>query len=330
MTHRSVEPKMSRAAVSVVITTYNRRHLVCQAIDSVLVQSRPAAEVIVVDDGGNDGTAAALRAYGDNIRYVYQENAGLSAARNHGIRLAAHPFVAFLDDDDVWHPRKLELQMPFMEGDSQLGIIGADQFDWPLSAFPDIPADADWSPVHVSWEQLVVRTLIPVSSAVIRRSVLDLVGGFDLSGLLFGSEDRDMFLRIAEVSRVAMIRLGLIGYRDTVGSMCKKPIAREQAMREILRRLDERDTWRGRRYLRHKAYSFMLVNCSDAQARAGNHAASVLRILKSLAWYPLPFGRGETRLPLERPRRMAVNLLRMLCLKRADSSTVKLAPGANA
>jgi len=321
---------MSRAPVSVVIPTYNRRHLVCDAIDSVLAQSRPAAEIIVIDDGGKDDTGDALRAYGDKVRYVYQENAGLSAARNHGIRLATQPFVAFLDDDDVWHPRKLEFQMPVLERDPDMGMIGAEQFDWPIATFPSIPADAATSLVSVSWERLVIRTVIPVSSAIIRRTVLDHIGGFDMSGLLFGSEDRDMFLRVAEFARVAMLDVALIGYRDTVGSMCKNPLAREEAMREILRRLDERKVWKGRWLLRHKAYSQLLINCSDAQARAGNHAGAVRRTLNSLAWYPLPYRRGETRMPLERPRRLAVNVLRLLKLRRPDALAAKATPTTNA
>lgn len=321
---------MAHMPVSVIIPTYNRRHLVCDAIDSVLAQSRSAAEIIVVDDGGKDGTGDTLRSYGGKIRYVFQENAGLSAARNHGIRLATQPFVAFLDDDDVWHPRKLEWQMPVLERDPGLGMIGAEQFDWPIAAFPEIPAVSTKSLIPVSWERLVIKTLVPVSSAIIRRSVLDQVGNFDMSGLLFGSEDRDMFLRVAEVARVAMFDVPLIGYRDTVGSMCKKPAAREQAMREILRRLDEGKVWGGRWLLRRKAYSFLVINCSDAEARAGNHTGSILRILESLAWYPLPYRRAETRMLLERPRRLAVNVLRLLKLKRPDALAAKTAPAANA
>ena len=112
--------------------------------------------------------------------------------------------------------------------------------------------------------------------------------------------------------------------------MCKKPLEREQAMREILRRLDVRKAWGGRWLLRHKAYSQLLVNCSDAQARAGNHVGAVLRTLNSLAWYPLPHRRGELRIPLERPRRLAVNVLRLLKVKRPDALAAKAPPAVNA
>src|SRR5262249_48237002 len=137
------ERSMGHAPVSVVIPTFNRREIVLDAIDSVLAQSLPPAQIIVIDDGSKDDTAAALSAYSGRIEYHYQPNAGLSAARNHGIRLAREQFVAFLDDDDVWHPRKLELQLRCFELKPALGLLGARQFNWPAAAFPTAPDGID-------------------------------------------------------------------------------------------------------------------------------------------------------------------------------------------
>lgn len=307
---------MNRAPVSVVIPTYNRRHIVPDAIDSALAQTLPPSQIIVVDDGGNDDTSVALRRYGDRITYYRQTNAGLPVARNRGISLATELYVAFLDDDDVWHPRKLELQMKCFGREDGLGMLGAEQFDWPALQFPEVRGDADESFYPVSWEQLVVRALIPISSVVVRQDVLDRAGGFDPS--MKSSEDREWFLRVAEVTRVGMLGAPLSGYRDTPGSMCKNPAGREEALREILRRLDERGAWHGRRLLRRKSYSFICRGCSDAYARAGDHRAAVVRILKSLAWYPFPYTGGDARIPCERVRRLAVNVLRMMGLKRPD------------
>jgi glycosyltransferase involved in cell wall biosynthesis len=98
----------SAPRISVVIPTYNRASLVGKAIDSVLVQTYPAAEIIVVDDGSKDDTRGALAAYGDRIRAIHQVNAGLAGARNTGIEHATSDWVAFLDDDDEYVPQRLE------------------------------------------------------------------------------------------------------------------------------------------------------------------------------------------------------------------------------
>ena len=320
---------MNQAPLTVVIPTFNRKHIVRDAIDSVLLQTVAPAQVIVIDDGSKDDTGQALRSYGDRISYVYQSNAGLSAARNHGIRLAAQPFVGFLDDDDVWHPRMVELQMECFRRQERLGLLGAERFDWPCREFAPVSGDPVAKLRPVTWEQLVVRTLIQVSSVIVRREILDRVGGFDVA--MKSSEDREWFLRVAEVAPVAELGLPLCGYRDTPGSMCKDPSAREPAMREILHRLDQKGAWRGRWLLRRKAYSHMHHTCSVVHAWAGDHAGAVRQGLKSLVAYPLPYRREEVNMPLARPKRLAVNLLRLARLKQRDGGSAgKPRPAADA
>jgi len=106
--------------VSVIIPTYNRAEYVTQAIDSVLAQTYADYEIIVVDDGSTDNTKDVLLPYMDRIRYIYQENAGASAARNTGIKAAKGDWIAFLDSDDEWLPEKLAVQMCAVERHSQL------------------------------------------------------------------------------------------------------------------------------------------------------------------------------------------------------------------
>jgi hypothetical protein len=146
--------------------------------------------------------------------------------------------------------------------------------------------------------------------------VFDTAGTFDSS--FPTSEDRDFFLRVAEVAPVGMLDIPLSGYRDTPGSLCKNPRGREEAMLRILRRFDENGAWRGRWVLRRKAYSYLHYGCADAQARAGNHLGAVARALKSLACYPLPYRPDERRMRFDRPKRIAVNLLRAAHLKSPD------------
>ncbi len=94
--------------ISVVIPCYNRSKLIKRAIDSALVQGSYANEIIVVDDGSLDDTKKICEGYGSQIKYVWQENAGASAARNTGAKLSRHPWIAFLDSDDYWTPKHLE------------------------------------------------------------------------------------------------------------------------------------------------------------------------------------------------------------------------------
>jgi glycosyltransferase involved in cell wall biosynthesis len=93
--------------ISVIVPTYNRGHLVGEAIGSILAQTRPADEIVVVDDGSPDDTQDRLAAFGERIVAIRQENAGAAAARNAGLRRASGDWITFLDDDDVWHPDRL-------------------------------------------------------------------------------------------------------------------------------------------------------------------------------------------------------------------------------
>src|SRR5205814_4707411 len=102
------------ALVSVILPTFNRAHCIGQAIDSALQQTYRDLEVIVVDDGSTDETHQLIkRKYGDleSVKYIFQENMGVGAARNTAIRAAKGEFIAFLDSDDIWKPWKIELQL---------------------------------------------------------------------------------------------------------------------------------------------------------------------------------------------------------------------------
>jgi len=120
---------MTPGLVSVVIPAYNRAALLLQAVDSVLAQSYAAHEVLIVDDGSTDGTREAVASrFGSNpkVRYFHQTNAGVSAARNRGLREAGGEFVAFLDSDDAWLPGKLDAQVAVLRALAQAGMVWSD------------------------------------------------------------------------------------------------------------------------------------------------------------------------------------------------------------
>ena len=109
--------------VSVIITTYNRAPLLCNAIESALAQDYSDFEVIVVDDGSTDDTEQRVRDYDSQVRYVHQENKGLSTARNTGISVASGQYIALLDDDDWWMPGKLRLQSAILDQRPELAGV---------------------------------------------------------------------------------------------------------------------------------------------------------------------------------------------------------------
>jgi glycosyltransferase involved in cell wall biosynthesis len=116
--------------VSVIIPTYNRAHLISDAIKSVLNQNLQDCwlEIIVVDDGSNDSTQKVISGFGEKIKYVYQKNMGVGAARNRGITEATGEWLSFLDSDDLWLPDKLSLQFKILEIFPKYKIIHSNFF----------------------------------------------------------------------------------------------------------------------------------------------------------------------------------------------------------
>ena len=102
---------MKESLISTIVPVYNGDRYLRETLDSILSQTYRPLEIIVIDDGSNDGTGRVVAEYGERVRYVWQTNAGETAARNRGLALAQGEFVAFLDADDLWHPEKLVRQM---------------------------------------------------------------------------------------------------------------------------------------------------------------------------------------------------------------------------
>jgi glycosyltransferase involved in cell wall biosynthesis len=305
--------------VSVVIPAYNCGQWVAQAVDSVLAQTAAPAEVLVVDDGSTDDTGGCLAPYRGRVRYLFQENRGVSAARNAGVAASGEALVAFLDADDVWHPRKLELQLAVLGREPEIALMGARAFDWPAAEFPLLEEGHPGGRVRaVPWDRLAVRNYFVTSSVVARRAALDRAGPFDTC--LQGPEDWDLWLRVAESGRTANLDLPLVGYRPVAGSVSRQAETCRAGMLRILHKFDERGSWGRRRALRRKAYGYTYHACSYVYGAAGLYGAAVGASLRSFLWYPLPLRRDEVRTPLERPKRLAVHLLRGLRLMAREAA----------
>jgi hypothetical protein len=118
---------MNNPRFSVIIPVYNGAPTLARALDSVLSQSYPAHEIIVVDDGSTDSTSKVASAYADQVKYVYQPNAGVSAARNYGVSTAGGNWLAFLDADDWYYPDRLRLHAEWIAEDQTLDFLTGDQ-----------------------------------------------------------------------------------------------------------------------------------------------------------------------------------------------------------
>ena len=207
-THRPSPPR-----VSVIIPTYNRKALVQQAIDSVLSQTYPNYEILVVDDGSRDGTREALVSrYGDRISYHWQENQGESVARNVGISMAQGEYVGFLDDDDVYLPRMLQVAIDFLDHTPDVGMLSVQSLMITESGeiLENVGVDRDTDGL-VDAEELLLKTVVLPSNSIVRRATLATSGVFDTS-VRYG-EDGDLNRRIFACTRIYYLAEPLVALR---------------------------------------------------------------------------------------------------------------------
>ncbi len=182
------------AKISVVIPVYNREKLVGRAIKSVLDQTFGDYEIIVIDDGSVDGTKKVVQRYKGRIKYIYQENKGISTARNRGIQEASGEYIAFLDSDDTWAPEKLEIQLDLMQKNERLGLVCSRMVI--LNENGDQCGMKPEKKTGKNFKELVeIGGDLPTSSVMTRRVCFEEVGMFDESLVMM--EDFEMWVRIA-------------------------------------------------------------------------------------------------------------------------------------
>jgi glycosyltransferase involved in cell wall biosynthesis len=219
-----------RALISVIIPTFNRHELLIAAIETILAQTHPPFEIVVVDDGSSDGTGEMLQRFIDQrpdggvpIRYFFQANQGPAVARNRGVTEARGEWIAFMDSDDPWSPEKLELQVRAMEQfkndcgacftdarlwnnldmDTTAFKLAGNHYEQAAGIVPDIVRSISKSVAPFCW----------VQTTLIRKDLVSQAGGFD-KDVRYG-EDYDFLFRLSLLTKFCYVNKVLVSINRT-------------------------------------------------------------------------------------------------------------------
>ncbi len=199
--------------ISVIIPTYNRASLLGEAIQSVQNQDYFARkgsscfELIVVDDGSTDNTKKVVRSFGKRVKYHFQPNRGVSAARNRGLSLAQGDFISFLDSDDLWENEKIGIQMSFLKAFSNAKVCYTEE-TWIRHGVFVNPKKKHKKYSGWIFDKVLPICLLSLSSALFRKEVFEEIGRFDEE--LPACEDYDLGIRIAAKYPVYLLPRALI------------------------------------------------------------------------------------------------------------------------
>ncbi len=206
------------ARISVIIPLYNRRSYIRPCIDSVLRQTIPAYEIIVIDDGSTDNSRETIQDLIDNkqILYFYQHNQGISMARNAGIAVASGNYLAFLDSDDLWLPTKLEKQINHLQNNKTIEFVHNDAtLIGPNGDLIENTAHFRYFANGNCFDDVLQYCGINMSSVLVSKTLIELIGHFDRR--LQGSEDYEFFMRCSLKHNIGFVDEKLTLYRRHPG-----------------------------------------------------------------------------------------------------------------
>ena len=222
-----------KSQVSVIIPAYNGSCYIQPAIESVITQTYPNWELIIVDDGSTDNTRQVVQQYGDKLQYLYQDNQGVAAARNRGIALSRGKWLVFLDQDDYILPDKLTLQVACFQAQTHLGIINSGwyfvnsegQVIGEVKPWENLPqlTLADW----VVWKPIFLGAMM------FEREWLAQVGGFDPR--LQQTCDVELVLRLANIGcPAAWVPQATVCYRQHEGNVSRNALEQARELELVL------------------------------------------------------------------------------------------------
>ncbi len=274
----------STPTVSIVTPAFNRADYLPYTIDSVLAQSYPDFEHIIIDDGSTDGTDELVRAYSDpRIRYFQQANQGQSVARNLGIEVSRGQYICFLDSDDLWLENKLQEQLALFADNPNTGVVYGDK----------ISIDGAGRELHrrnmrrySGWvtAKLLADNFVSMNTTMTRAELLRQAGGFDPSDRY--AEDYGLWLRVSLLAPFQYSPSLWVYYRVMAGQLSSDKITRLAANERLLEQfLADHDHGLRRDEIR-EGLSRFYARKARTEAAGGARRAALRSIAKALAYSP--------------------------------------------
>lgn len=184
--------------ISVVMPAYNAAGYIAESIESVISQTYKNWELIIIDDGSTDNTAAIINQFNaePRIKYLYQESGRQGKARNLGIRNSLGKYIAFLDADDKWTPNKLSLQTEVLAADNNIELLFSQGYSLTGNQVADLDTDVKklWNSDNFS--DFIFHNRIPILSVLVKKEALEQVGGFSEKDSIQNAEDYHLWLKL--------------------------------------------------------------------------------------------------------------------------------------
>ena len=276
--------------ISVVIPAFNADRYLQECVHSVLAQTTPAIEVLIVDDGSTDGTLDMAHAFGGCVRVLHQQQGGPARARNLGAAEAIGDWIAFLDADDFWQPDKLTHQVEALLSDPSAVLCYTGLLALKLDG-----ALVPVAPPTLAYVDSMLRLTnpgIPPSAVMIRKDTLLQAGGF--SEIQRGCEDWDLWFRLRTLRHFAIVETPDTVYRESLGGLSSNP---EHMYQDFLRMLDRLllDDFTGlsRKLWRRRILSYQQYKAAMTARHAGKPDVERRFLLQSLMTWPSPLWRPE-------------------------------------
>jgi len=276
--------------VSAIVPVYNGERFLADALDSALAQTLADLEIVVVDDGSTDASAAIAQRYAalhpGRVRLIQQSNQGLCHARNTALAAARGQYFALLDADDIWLPHHLADSVAVMEQRRDVGLVHADIERIDFAGTSLGCATRHWSTIDAdAFAVLYVRDEhVCCPTAVFRRGIIERVGGFDAQFNRLGCEDRDLWLRIAAVTPIVFLDNVHARYRMHDGNMSGNLGKMLQARIRLVEKHGSSD--RGQR-LRRRALAAAHCNIGDELMDATRRGAAFAAYARAFAVRPI-------------------------------------------